>query len=135
MAAGKELPQTPRSNEAAQFERTKTASHVSHVIRDWIERTGLNKALQLRAIDQAQYVLRRAERNGTLPRGEVPRDLSEADIIMHCYPTDPKPHDSDALAVVNWYGRWMAIATYHLLPEARGWDEALSMLIRELKRK
>ena len=132
-AAGREQPQPPRSTEAARFERTKTALHVSQVIRDWVEKSGLNEIHQMQVIEEARHILKKAEERGKLPRGEAPRDLREADIIMHCYPKEPKPADTELAELICWHGRWMAISTYYLIPDDRGWDEALAMLIRQLK--
>jgi len=134
-AAGKEQPPPPRCSEAARFERTKAARHVIQVIQDWVEKTGLNKIHQVQVIEEARHILKKAEERGTLPRGEASPDLREADIIMQCYPKEPKPANTELAELICWHGRWMAISTYYLIPDDRGWDEALAMLIRQLKSK
>ena len=76
-SAGMRESLSSRSSEAVKFERTKTADHVSHVIRDWILKERLPPARVLQVITVARDILRDAERFRNLLQGTAPRILQK----------------------------------------------------------
>jgi hypothetical protein len=83
-----------------------------------------------RIIPKARRKLRKVERAGTLPKQKAPAGLPVPEIFRHCGLGIPPC--SDAFNFVARDGYWLALWTFHAMPDGRVRDKALDIALNEL---
>ena len=82
------------------------------------------------AEEEARRKLRGAEMDGRLPKEKAPAGFATSEIIRLC--DLGIPPCSDAFNFVARDGYWLALWTFHAMPDGRVRDKALDIALNEL---
>lgn len=128
---------TPPKNESRRAEPEVHPKTENHGITDpsrgcdeilcWISEDPVRNAYAAEILDEACAALVGAEERGRLPRDRAPAGMPVSEIIRRCRP-DPQQFDME----VAWFGRWLALSAFHIIPSNAIRRDALNMAMERL---
>jgi hypothetical protein len=78
---------------------------------------------------EAHRKLRKAERDGKLPKEKAPAGLPVSEVIRRC--DRAVPPSSDDVIFMERYANWLALWTYYVMPDGRVREKAFDTVLNE----
>lgn len=100
-----------------------------HILQ-WFRDEQMAPAYAEQVVLEARRKLFEAERDGTLPKEKAPDGLPVSEIIRRCDLGIPPCRD--AFNFVARYGYWLALWTYHAMPDGGVREKALDIALSKL---
>jgi len=112
--------------EAREFERAQARLQGSKFICNWLAHEGMEGAYGEQIVGEVRWRLAMEEQTGKLPRIPEPIELSVADIIHRCRPSEPI---SGEISHVAWYAAWLLRWAFYSMTDAQVRDDALELAL------
>ena len=120
-----------KQEQAAEQARLEAAHQGFRHIMHWFnkeEKIAYPHAEQI--VLEARRKLREAERDGKLPKEKAPAGMPVPEVIRRC--NRAVPATTDDVSFIEGYACWLALWSYHAMPDSRVRDNALDIALNEL---
>jgi hypothetical protein len=121
-----------KQGEALNLKRMEASLKASKIICKWLRSEGVTSNRGQQIVDEARWLLIKADQSQKFPLGAVPPRMPVAEIILRSKPVQPKAKDEIQTA---WRAYWLAVWVCRAWPDDWVHQKAIDLALEEQRRR